>query len=92
MFEGTGKTPIKFNLFNFGGAGDEGQFNLLMISTVMVVILIVLIASFAMKFKLSTGFAKLLFVVYLLTLGISFGGFFYINKPVKKLMHFLRII
>jgi hypothetical protein len=77
---GTAKEPIMFQLFKFGGNGDEGQFNLLIILTVMAVMALVLIASSLLKYKLSLGFAKLLFVVYLITLAVSFGGFFYINR------------
>lgn len=84
MLEGSKNEPIEFRLFDFKGTEGDSQFNLLMICTVMGVLLIVLISSLLQKFKLSVMFAKTLFAVYFLTLAVSFGGFFYINKNASQ--------
>lgn len=80
LFFGTAEGPIEFKLFKFGGKDNDGQFNLLIIGTVMSVLTVVLSWSFIKGFKLTQRFSKVLFGMYFLVLVIAFVGFFMMNR------------
>lgn len=80
LINGTSTKAIEFDLFKFDPKDIDETFNLLIIATVMVILVIILVSSFMRKFKLTKCFAGFLFSLYLLMLVISFGGFYLLTK------------
>lgn len=80
LINGTSTKAIEFNLFKFDPKDTDETFNLLIIGTVMIILVIILVSSYLKKFKLTKCFAGFLFSLYFLMLVISFGGFYLLTK------------